>query len=199
VSLSSGVLTVTDGANNSTLQIEPLSSSSSCRSLSTSAVACRTSAFSKIVMNGNGGNDQQFANVPTKTATLNGGPGDDALYDGPGNDTLNGDDGNDGLGSETGGTNTFNGGNGADGGAGSDSAVIDAGDTPSTSRRSPPEPAAQTWAPASTEARSGRPPVGPSSGSTACSGCGISPTTLPAWLLTPAMSATAPLGLWPGA
>ena len=42
-----------------------------------------------------------------------------------------------------------------------------------------------------------RPSAEPVSGSTACSGCGISPTTLPAWLDTPAMSRAAPLNAWP--
>jgi hypothetical protein len=37
--------------------------------------------------------------------------------------------------------------------------------------------------------------VGPVSVSTACSGCGISPTTLPASLQMPAMSCSEPLGL----
>ena len=41
------------------------------------------------------------------------------------------------------------------------------------------------------------PSAEPVSGSTACSGCGISPTTLPAALLTPAMSRAAPLKPWP--
>ena len=40
-----------------------------------------------------------------------------------------------------------------------------------------------------------RPSVEPSSGSTACSGCGINPATLPARLVTQAMSPTEPLGL----
>ena len=39
----------------------------------------------------------------------------------------------------------------------------------------------------------------PVSGSTACSGCGIRPSTLPASLATPAMSRTEPFGFWPGA
>ena len=38
----------------------------------------------------------------------------------------------------------------------------------------------------------------PVSGSTACSGCGISPTTLPAALETPAMSRAEPFGFSPG-
>src|SRR5262249_34577928 len=45
-----------------------------------------------------------------------------------------------------------------------------------------------------------RPPsTDPVSGSTACSGCGISPITLPASLVTPAMSRSAPLKFSPGA
>ena len=43
------------------------------------------------------------------------------------------------------------------------------------------------------------PTTGPRRGSTACSGWGMRPTTLPAGLVTPAMSAREPLGLWPGA
>src|SRR5262249_44201270 len=43
------------------------------------------------------------------------------------------------------------------------------------------------------------PSVEPVIGSTACSGWGIRPRTLPASLRTPAMSPTEPLGLWPGA
>ena len=46
----------------------------------------------------------------------------------------------------------------------------------------------------SSDAKSGWPPVGPTSGSTACSGCGISPTTLPAGLLMPATLFVAPFG-----
>ena len=42
------------------------------------------------------------------------------------------------------------------------------------------------------------PSAEPVSGSTACSGCGISPTTLPAALLTPAMSRAEPLKFVPG-
>ncbi len=38
------------------------------------------------------------------------------------------------------------------------------------------------------------PSVEPSSGSTACSGCGISPKTLPVSFLTPAIAATEPFG-----
>src|SRR5262245_11194801 len=45
------------------------------------------------------------------------------------------------------------------------------------------------------EANIGWPPVAPTSGSTACSGCGISPTTLPASLRIPAIAFDAPLGL----
>ncbi len=44
-----------------------------------------------------------------------------------------------------------------------------------------------------------RPSVEPVNSSTACSGWGISPKTLPASLRTPAMSLTEPLKLWPGA
>ncbi len=45
-----------------------------------------------------------------------------------------------------------------------------------------------------------RPPsADPVRGSTACSGCGISPTTLASALHTPAMSSCVPLGFWPGA
>ena len=40
-------------------------------------------------------------------------------------------------------------------------------------------------------------PSGPKPASTACSGCGMSPTTLPRSLLTPAMSRRDPLGLCP--
>ena len=48
----------------------------------------------------------------------------------------------------------------------------------------------------STEVKNGRPSVpGPQSDSTACSGCGIRPTTLPASLVMPAMSRREPLGL----
>ena len=43
------------------------------------------------------------------------------------------------------------------------------------------------------------PSVDPPRGSTACSGCGISPNTLPRSLHTPAMSRSDPFGLWPGA
>jgi hypothetical protein len=50
-----------------------------------------------------------------------------------------------------------------------------------------------------TDSNNPRPPVGPSRGSTACSGWGMRPTTLPAGLRTPAMSDSEPLGLWPGA
>src|ERR1700723_219310 len=49
---------------------------------------------------------------------------------------------------------------------------------------------------ATTEAKKRRPSAdGPVSGSTACSGCGIRPTTLPSALHTPAMAAADPLGL----
>src|SRR5215212_5369068 len=43
------------------------------------------------------------------------------------------------------------------------------------------------------------PSAEPTSGSTACSGWGMSPTTLPASLATPAMSANDPFGFCPGA
>ncbi len=49
------------------------------------------------------------------------------------------------------------------------------------------------------ESNRARPSVEPVSASTACSGCGIRPTTLPASLQTPAMSATEPFGFCPGA
>src|SRR5581483_590870 len=45
------------------------------------------------------------------------------------------------------------------------------------------------------EASIGWPPVGPTSGSTACSGCGISPTTFPASLRPPAMAPRLPFTL----
>ena len=50
-----------------------------------------------------------------------------------------------------------------------------------------------------TDSNSFNPSTEPVSGSTACSGCGISPTTLPAALETPAMSRSEPLGFSPGA
>ena len=43
----------------------------------------------------------------------------------------------------------------------------------------------------------GAPSVLPSRGSTACSGCGISPSTLPSSFATPAIASTEPLGLAP--
>ena len=49
----------------------------------------------------------------------------------------------------------------------------------------------------SVPARGPATPSGPNPGSTACSGCGISPTTLPAALVTPAMSRRDPLGFQP--
>ena len=50
----------------------------------------------------------------------------------------------------------------------------------------------------STEVKKPRPSVpGPVSASIACSGCGMSPTTLPASLRTPAISPTDPFGLPP--
>ena len=59
--------------------------------------------------------------------------------------------------------------------------------------REPTQAAAQA---SSTLAKNGRPSrEGPVSASTLCSGCGISPTTLPRSLLTPAMSCSEPLGL----
>ena len=50
-----------------------------------------------------------------------------------------------------------------------------------------------TRATSAADSNSRRPSAEPVSGSTACSGCGIRPTTLPAWLLTPAMSRAEPL------
>src|SRR5439155_24296444 len=57
--------------------------------------------------------------------------------------------------------------------------------------------AAQTLASANdnSDAINGWPPVGPTSGSTACSGCGINPTTLPRSFRTPAIAFVAPFGL----
>ena len=49
------------------------------------------------------------------------------------------------------------------------------------------------------EPRISAPSAEPSSGSTACSGCGIRPKTFPRSLQTPATSATAPFGFSPGA
>ena len=57
--------------------------------------------------------------------------------------------------------------------------------------------ACRSRAASTSEARIGVPPVAPSSGSTACSGCGIRPKTLPSALMTPATSATEPFGLSP--
>ena len=54
---------------------------------------------------------------------------------------------------------------------------------------------ANAWA---TDSNSRRPSAEPVSWSTACSGWGISPITLPASLHTPAMSRIDPLGFWPG-
>jgi len=45
------------------------------------------------------------------------------------------------------------------------------------------------------EPRITAPSAEPNSGSTACSGCGIRPKTVPVWFVTPAISATEPLGL----
>src|SRR5579875_86252 len=50
---------------------------------------------------------------------------------------------------------------------------------------------------ASIDSKIESPSVEPVRGSTACSGCGIRPKTLPALLTTPAMSSWEPLGLWP--
>ncbi len=52
---------------------------------------------------------------------------------------------------------------------------------------------------AATASKTRSPSVEPVSGSTACSGCGIRPTTLPASLRTPAMSRAEPFGFCPGA
>ena len=52
---------------------------------------------------------------------------------------------------------------------------------------------------AASDSNSFRPSAEPVSGSTACSGWGINPTTLPRSLLTPATSATEPFGFCPGA
>ena len=52
---------------------------------------------------------------------------------------------------------------------------------------------------AATASKTRSPSVEPVSGSTACSGCGISPTTLPASFRTPAMSRADPFGFCPGA
>ena len=49
------------------------------------------------------------------------------------------------------------------------------------------------------EAKIRSPSSEPVSGSTACSGCGISPITLPRSFTTPAMSRAEPFGFWPGA
>ena len=63
-----------------------------------------------------------------------------------------------------------------------------------------PTAASDRAAAASTsEPRISAPSVDPRSGSTACSGWGISPKTLPSAFTTPATSATAPLGLAPSA
>ena len=59
--------------------------------------------------------------------------------------------------------------------------------------------AASAAAAPTTERNSFSPSSEPVSGSTACSGCGISPTTLPAALETPAMSRAEPFGFCPGA
>ena len=45
-------------------------------------------------------------------------------------------------------------------------------------------------------ANSACPPVGPTSGSTACSGCGIRPTTFPVWFRNKEIHRSAPFGLW---
>src|SRR3954452_23597697 len=59
--------------------------------------------------------------------------------------------------------------------------------------------AAAAWvAPASARNRAS-PSSDPVSGSTACSGWGIRPSTLPASFMTPAMSRTLPFGFSPGA
>ena len=50
---------------------------------------------------------------------------------------------------------------------------------------------------ATIDSNSRSPSADPVRGSTACSGWGISPTTLPRSLQTPATSATEPLGFWP--
>src|SRR5438270_8905061 len=50
-----------------------------------------------------------------------------------------------------------------------------------------------------TDSKSFSPSIDPVSGSTACSGWGISPNTLPAWLHTPAMSSWEPFGFCPWA
>ena len=130
VSLSSGVLTVTDGADSATLVAQPLSStetkvfswngtetlstsSASCRNVDATTVACKTSAISKIVANMNDGNDYIGTYQLAFPATLNGGTGNDQLVGGTGNDTINGNDGDD-FANGLDGNNTINGGNGND-------------------------------------------------------------------------------------
>ena len=69
-----------------------------------------------------------------------------------------------------------------------------------TPLRAPAQPVERLHAAAAaSEANTPRPPVDPVSGSTACSGCGIRPNTLPRSLTTPAMSSSEPLGFSPGA
>jgi len=63
-------------------------------------------------------------------------------------------------------------------------------------RRTSPSAYTRTERKLSTLVKKGRPSsVGPVSGSTLCSGCGINPTTLPRSLQMPAMSRRAPFGL----
>ena len=59
--------------------------------------------------------------------------------------------------------------------------------------------ATRSRAASTSEASRSPPSAEPSRGSTACSGCGMSPKTFPAALQTPAMSSSAPLGFSPSA
>lgn len=73
---------------------------------------------------------------------------------------------------------------------------------PEAVSRGQPGTAGLYWARASARtADSNRrsPSFDPVRGSTACSGCGIRPTTLPRSLRTPAMSLSEPFGFWPAA
>ena len=91
VGIVGGVLTVNADGTNDVINIAPIAGGKVRVTLNGGNTDFIATAFAKILVNANGGNDKvSVSNFLTKPATLKGGPGNDTLGGGGANDVLDG-------------------------------------------------------------------------------------------------------------
>ncbi|MEA2711415.1 MAG: hypothetical protein QOF78_4016 [Phycisphaerales bacterium] len=96
MAIQSGVLTVNGNSTNDVITIAPIPASKVRVTINGSATDFSAAAFTKVLVNANGGNDKvTISNTITKPSTLKGGAGNDSLVGGGGNDVVDGGAGGD--------------------------------------------------------------------------------------------------------